>query len=1067
MSLGSRNDTLALIENGTVGAQISGIGALEDESGNAAVGIAAGVAAVVGIGLLAFSIFGWRWRKEKKGRWAAVMGRVVLAILRRLCCRRCRPPDDVKAQPSKIEVDEAAPAPAADSPTRSGRDGEGDGRDAEAEAEADDEGAKPVRTSEGFQEEEDGVAMLDSELDEQPNSFPMPTGDGSDDGSEPDTPLQPDFRPGGEDLVSQWASRGGGRVRVVIDELEDAELLASALDGGGFRVQDEREQAGAARRSPGNDATLGSAPTRAAPWLLDRNVELETTPGFQSLVPRLQLDSASGEASRLSTRLAEDRVSWGGPQLSSSDCAGLDEAMGGFAQIRSPDELPSRDALSLRRGGKPLGGELDPLHGCGLTSPRLALRESVERGLECRELTPNTNLMLPSLERTLTPAAASVRGEPLTPRCSSRARVGVGNSEPSAPPTPASASSANPGEAGGSEEAPAGTAGAAALRRARQAKLEKRRERRAAERAAPPLGAVPSVTADPAPIDPMGGDEPISPTRTKEEKQASRRQRRTLPAAAAGIRDRSAVPVRTTPARAEGSSPILRDRSRVTVRGGETGAQPEVWSSEDADSKPNSQSLSLGGGAIAAALRLAAEEAERAGSGGDDGVAGAVGDSPRLCPVAHSNKPSTGLAARFLSSSPRGPRGARPSTAAAHPRLDARRSSGLAYSGTRAGDATSPQRPSTSGGAPSRANSLDWAVEEESNAESNAESNTESNAESNAAAADTSSSTSASDSVGRIGKRSSMPAAATSHFASPSDPVGRIGKRSRQSLPVNLLARAAAPAAEEADEAALPANLLADDRLNRAAPPATEADEAALPANLLVDDRLNRAAPPAAETPVPSLEDTWREAMRRERESRGFGSAASSSSAAPVGRSDEERFSEGMRKEREARRDSAEWQRDRALRSFTPEGSSCAQPTASVSSAMLTPPPFALPSAPFSQTFTPPTPPQPPQSWLSASSRHSERTSAADRPTPYVQNAAFASASPPPDAPSSLWTPPPPMERESSHSSDISSRADSLERKRRGGKAGNLSGKAISKRRANASGGANNGAASSKPVITI
>ena len=74
------------------------------------------------------------------------------------------------------------------------------------------------------------------------------------------------------------------------------------------------------------------------------------------------------------------------------------------------------------------------------------------------------------------------------------------------------------------------------LRRARQAKLEKRRERRAAERAAPPLGAVPSVTADPAPIDPMGGDEPISPTRTKEEKQASRRQRRTLPAAAAGIR---------------------------------------------------------------------------------------------------------------------------------------------------------------------------------------------------------------------------------------------------------------------------------------------------------------------------------------------------------------------------------------------------------------------------------------------------------------------------------------------------------------------------------------------------
>ena len=108
------------------------------------------------------------------------------------------------------------------------------------------------------------------------------------------------------------------------------------------------------------------------------------------------------------------------------------------------------------------------------------------------------------------------------------------------------------------------------------------------------------------------------------------------------------MPVRTTPARAEGSSPILRDRSRVTVRGGETGAQPEVWSSEDADSKPNSQSLSLGGGAIAAALRLAAEEAERAGSGGDDGVAGAVGDSPRLCPVAHSNKPSTGLAAALL-----------------------------------------------------------------------------------------------------------------------------------------------------------------------------------------------------------------------------------------------------------------------------------------------------------------------------------------------------------------------------------------------------------------------------------
>ena len=66
--------------------------------------------------------------------------------------------------------------------------------------------------------------------------------------------------------------------------------------------------------------------------------------------------------------------------------------------------------------------------------------------------------------------------------------------------------------------------------------------------------------------------------------------------------------------------------------------------------------------------------------------------------------------------------------------------------------------------------------------------------------------------------------------------------------------------------------------------------------------------------------------MRRERESRGFGSAASSSSAAPVGRSDEERFSEGMRKEREARRDSAEWQRDRALRSFTPEGSSVRSP---------------------------------------------------------------------------------------------------------------------------------------------
>ena len=206
--------------------------------------------------------------------------------------------------------------------------------------------------------------------------------------------------------------------------------------------------------------------------------------------------------------------------------------------------------------------------------------------------------------------------------------------------------------------------------------------------------------------------------------------------------------------------------------------------------------------------------------------------------------------------------------------------------------------------------------------------------------------------------------------------------------------------------------------------------------------------------------------MRRERESRGFGSAASGSSAAPVARSDEERFSEGMRKERESRRDSAEWQRDRALQSFTPEGSSCAQPTASVSSGMLTPPPFALPSAPFSQTFTPPTPPQPPQSWLSASSRHSERTSAADRPTPYVQNAAFASASPLPDAPSSMWTPPP-MERESSHSSDISSRADSLERKRRGGKAGNLSGKAISKRRANASDGASNGAASSKPMITI
>ena len=540
MLVNSQNAAQALMGNGTISAQINGISALEEENGSAAVGMTAGVAAVVGIGLLVFSML----RKKKTTNWEAAISRMALAVRRRVCCLPTN-------EPFKAE---AAIAPVSDIPARGSCGGDndsGDG-DTDADVDADSEGAKPVRTSEGGSEcsseggsegrDDEGGTALEAELDEPLNSIPTPKGDDDDDGDESGTPIH-SIRKTADHDHSRWASRGrSGRVRVAIDELDDPVLLSSAVGGGGFRVQDEKEQLGSASRA---NTKFGSSPTRTAPSLLDGSVELETTPGFPSLVPRLQLDSASRDTPRLSTRLADDRVSWGGPQLSSSDGAGLDEAMGGFAQIRSPDELPSRDALSLRRGGKPLGGELDPLHGCGLTSPRLALCEAVDLGLESSELTRSSNLMLPSLERTfertfertlertLAPASsgdihstsshtsshavshADWTAAPtriLTPLASilgvhAALRDSGGASaerpEASAPSTPATPPSVEPnGTTLTSEQSRAETAGVAALRRSKQAKLKRRRDLRTAYRAEV-LGAEPWVPTSDRWADPV------------------------------------------------------------------------------------------------------------------------------------------------------------------------------------------------------------------------------------------------------------------------------------------------------------------------------------------------------------------------------------------------------------------------------------------------------------------------------------------------------------------------------------------------------------------------------------